>query len=84
MWCFTNPDASILAQLYGIGAIGLFTVLTSALVWWLLSLTMGLRVGIETEIAGLDIAELSSEAFPEHLRQASNSPKQSTETPAEA
>ena len=81
---FTNPDASILAQLYGIGAIGLFTVLTSALVWWLLSLTMGLRVGIETEIAGLDIAELSSEAFPEHLRQASNSPKQSTETPAEA
>ena len=81
---FTNPDASILAQLYGIGAIGLFTVLASALVWWLLSLTMGLRVGIETEIAGLDIAELSSEAFPEHLRQASNSPKQSTETPAEA
>lgn len=81
---FTNPDASILAQLYGIGAIGMFTVLTSALVWWLLSLTMGLRVGIETEIAGLDIAELSSEAFPEHLRQASNSPKQSTETPAEA
>ena len=81
---FTNPDASILSQLYGIGAIGLFTVLTSALLWWLLSLTMGLRVGIETEIQGLDIAELSSEAFPEHLRQAGNGPKGSTETPAEA
>lgn len=62
---FSNPDASILMQLYGIGVIAVFSFTASYFVWWLLELLMGLRVGIETEIGGLDLSEMGIEAFPE-------------------
>ncbi|WP_319824989.1 ammonium transporter [Thalassovita sp.] len=61
----TNPDASLGAQLYGIVVVGVFTVVVSAVVWFILKVTMGLRVDQETEINGLDMAELGMEAYPE-------------------
>ena len=62
---FTNSDASLGTQLYSIVVVGLFTVIASAVVWVILKAIMGLRVDEETEINGLDMAELGMEAYPE-------------------
>ncbi|MCA0870845.1 ammonium transporter [Seohaeicola saemankumensis] len=62
---FTNSDASIGTQLYSIVVVGVFTVVASAVVWFILKAIMGLRVDEETEINGLDMAELGMEAYPE-------------------
>ncbi|MDO6478843.1 ammonium transporter [Shimia thalassica] len=61
----TNSDATIGAQLYGIVVVGAFTVVASTVVWFVIKMTMGLRVDEETEINGLDMAELGMEAYPE-------------------
>ena len=61
----TNPDASIGTQLYGIVIIGLFAFIASAIVWWLLAKTIGIRVSEEDEIVGLDKSELGMDAYPE-------------------
>jgi len=61
----TNGDASLGTQLYGIVVVGVFTVVTSAIVWFILKLTMGIRVSEEDEINGLDMTELGMEAYPE-------------------
>ena len=62
---FTNPDASFGTQLYGIIVVGIFTVVVSGIAWLILNAVMGLRVDEETEINGLDMAELGMEAYPE-------------------
>ncbi len=61
----TNGDATIGGQLYGIVVVGVATVVMSAVVWFILKAIMGLRVDEETEINGLDMAELGMEAYPE-------------------
>ncbi|MDC0737602.1 ammonium transporter [Cognatishimia sp. SS12] len=62
---FTNGDASLGTQLYSIVVVGLFTIVTSGVVWFILKATMGIRVTEEDEINGLDMAELGMEAYPE-------------------
>ena len=66
----TNSDASLFTQLYGIVVIGLFTFIASAIVWYVLALTLGIRVSEEDEIAGLDNSELGMDSYPEFTRQA--------------
>ena len=61
----TNADASYGTQLMSIIIVGLFVVITSGIVWAVLKSTMGIRVGEEEEIAGLDTSELGMEAYPE-------------------
>jgi Amt family ammonium transporter len=61
----TNGDATFGAQLYGIVVVGIFTVIASLVVWFIIKAIMGLRVDEETEINGLDMAELGMEAYPE-------------------
>jgi ammonium transporter, Amt family len=62
---FTNPEANLGIQLFSIGVVGAFVVTASAIVWTVLKVTMGIRVGEEEEINGLDMAELGMEAYPE-------------------
>jgi ammonium transporter, Amt family len=62
---FTNGDATIGTQLYGIVTVGIFTIVASAIVWMILKVVVGLRVSEEDEIMGLDMAELGMEAYPE-------------------
>ena len=62
---FTNSDASLGTQLYGIIVIGLFTFIISGAVWFLIAKTIGLRVSEEDELAGLDKSELGMDAYPE-------------------
>jgi len=60
----------IITQVIGIVAIGVFTVAASAVVWFALKFTMGLRVDEEGEFHGLDQSELGLEAYPEFGPQA--------------
>lgn len=58
-------DASLGTQLLGIFAYGAFTFVISLVVWMIIKGTIGLRVDEETEINGLDMAEMGMEAYPE-------------------
>lgn len=62
---FTNDAANVLTQIYAIVIVGLFVSAASAVVWLILKAAIGLRVDEETEINGLDMAELGMEAYPE-------------------
>ena len=55
----------IVAQLTGIVGIGAYTFIFSAIVWFILKLTVGVRVSEEEEMDGLDKGELGLEAYPE-------------------
>jgi len=57
--------STISVQLTGIAAIGAFVVVTSALLWTILKLTVGIRVSDEEEAQGLDKSECGMEAYPE-------------------
>ena len=61
----TNSDASFGTQLYSIIIVGLFVVITSAIVWYVLKAIFGIRVDEETEMKGLDVSEMGMEAYPE-------------------
>ena len=61
---FTD-DATLGDQIVGIGAVGIFMVVTSAALWLALKYTVGIRVSEEDEHLGLDRAELGMEAYPE-------------------
>ena len=62
----------IVAQVIGIVAIGAFTIITSAIAWFALKFTMGLRVDEEEEVNGLDRSELGMDAYPEFGPRASS------------
>ncbi|MEM7610686.1 MAG: ammonium transporter, partial [Pseudomonadota bacterium] len=63
--CLTNPDASLIWQLYGIVSIFAWVFGTSFVVWFILKKTVGIRVSEEEEYNGVDIAECGLEAYPE-------------------
>ncbi len=58
-----------MTQLIGIVAIGAFTLVFSGLVWSLLKVTIGIRVGPEEEIQGLDIGEHGMEAYSGFVKE---------------
>ncbi len=61
----TNGDASYLTQLIGVLAYAGFTIVASAIVWFVIKLVIGLRVSEEEEALGLDKTEVGVEAYPE-------------------
>jgi Amt family ammonium transporter len=61
----TNPEASFGAQAVGILAIGAWTLPVSALGWYALKFTLGIRLPKEEEIAGSDLSEIGLSAYPE-------------------
>ncbi len=63
--CFTNPDASFLWQLIGIVSIFAWVFVMSGIVWFVIRITMGIRVPEEEEYEGVDIGECGLEAYPE-------------------
>ncbi|HGG04863.1 MAG TPA: ammonium transporter [Aliiroseovarius sp.] len=62
---WTNDAASFTTQIMGFAAIGGFVFVVSYVFFYIIKLTMGLRVGEEEEINGLDWAETGMEAYPE-------------------
>jgi len=61
-------SGSLATQAIGIVAIGAFVVATSAITWFVLKATTGIRVSEEDEALGLDMAECGMEAYPEFGR----------------
>ena len=61
---WTNSDASIVTQLIGIVAMGGFIAATSAVVWFVLKSTVGLRLADDRQIEGADKSELGIHAYP--------------------
>ena len=61
----SNSDATLGAQLYGIIAIGAFTIVTSAIAWYAIKIVMGVRSDEQDELDGLDKAECGLDAYPE-------------------
>jgi Amt family ammonium transporter len=58
-------SGDIVVQIIGIVSVGVFVIVTSAIVWLILKYTIGIRADEEDEILGLDRAELGMEAYPE-------------------
>ncbi|MEO3427892.1 ammonium transporter [Pelagibius sp. CAU 1746] len=58
-------SGSLVTQVVGIAAVGVFMIVTSTIVWLSLKHTVGIRVDEEAEEMGLDKAELGMEAYPE-------------------
>lgn len=54
-------------QLAGVAAVGAFVFASSALVWFALKKTIGIRVTREEEIQGLDIGEHGNVAYPDFV-----------------
>lgn len=62
---FSNPDATWMGQLTGIGVIFGFVFFSSFLIWGLIKGIMGIRVSAEEEYDGLDVHECGLEAYPD-------------------
>jgi len=60
--------AQLVAQLIDIGVVTVWSLSTGFLVFWLIRRTIGLRVSREEELAGLDVPEHGSPAYPEGRR----------------
>ena len=62
---FNNADATLGGQLLGVMAIFGWAFGAALFVWWLLKVTVGIRVAEEDELTGVDLAETGIEAYPE-------------------
>ncbi len=63
--CFTNDDATLGAQLLGLGSIFAWVFGASFVVWFLIKKTLGIRVSEQEEYEGVDLSECGLEAYPE-------------------
>ena len=55
------------AQLTGVAAVGAYTFLTAVIFWYLIKVSVGLRVTLHEEIEGLDIGEHGNSAYPDFV-----------------
>ena len=57
--------AQFLSQLVGVVSVGLFTFIAAFVLFYVLKVTIGIRVSPEEESEGLDIGEHGNEAYPD-------------------
>ena len=62
---FTNPEATLKAQLIGLFTILAWVFVTSFITWLVIKAIMGIRVSQEEEYEGVDLGECGLEAYPE-------------------
>lgn len=62
---FSNDEATLVGQLAGIASIFGFVFITSLILWFIIKVTMGIRVDEEVEYQGVDLEECGLEAYPE-------------------
>jgi len=63
--CLSNDDATLKAQLIGLGTILGFVFVSSLIVWAVIKAMIGIRVSEEEEHQGCDYSECGLEAYPE-------------------
>ena len=61
----TNEGATFGAQIYGLVVIFSWVFISSFIVWYIIKMTVGIRVTEEEEYEGVDISECGMEAYPE-------------------
>ena len=61
----SNADATMKAQIIGLGTIYAWTFVASLVTWMIIKVVMGIRVSEEEEFEGVDLAECGMEAYPE-------------------
>lgn len=61
----SNPNATFLGQLTGVVSYGVFVFVVTFVIWFIIKMTMGIRVTEAEEEMGLDRAEIGVEAYPE-------------------
>lgn len=66
---FYTEGTSFVTQFTGFAIIGIFVFIVSAVLWFILKATVGIRVSEEEEVNGLDMAELGMEAYPEFSKR---------------
>jgi ammonium transporter, Amt family len=69
---FGGGATLLIAQIKGVVAVGGFVLVTSAVVWYIIKMTMGIRVTLHEEIEGLDIGEHGNQAYPDFVTQKSH------------
>jgi len=69
---FGGGATQLIAQIIGIVAIGLFTVVVTSVLWVVIKSLLGLRVSSEEELKGLDIGEHGMEAYSGFLKDTSD------------
>ncbi|GGI91950.1 ammonium transporter [Shewanella gelidii] len=63
----SNADATLTGQLFGAGVIFTWVFLASLAVWFVLKMTMGIRVSDEEEYNGMDVSDCGVDAYPEFV-----------------
>jgi Amt family ammonium transporter len=63
----SNEDATLLAQLTGLGTILAWTLVTALITWGIIKMVIGIRVSEEEEYEGVDLGECGMEAYPEFV-----------------
>jgi Amt family ammonium transporter len=64
---FSNEEATIGAQVTGLGVILGWTFVASLITWGIIKMIIGIRVSEEEEYEGVDLAECGLEAYPEFI-----------------
>jgi len=62
---WSNAEASLSAQLIGLGTIFAWVFVASMVTWFIIKMVMGIRVSPEEEYEGVDLGECGVEAYPE-------------------
>jgi Amt family ammonium transporter len=63
----SNEDATLVAQLTGLGTIFAWTLVTALITWGIIKMVIGIRVSEEEEYEGVDLGECGMEAYPEFV-----------------
>ncbi len=63
----SNGEASFVTQFVGVASIGAFTMIASFIIWFVIKMTIGIRVSEEDEYVGLDQAEVGIPSYPEFV-----------------
>ena len=63
----SNEEATLIAQLTGLGTIFAWTLVTSLITWGIIKMVIGIRVSEEEEYEGVDLGECGLEAYPEFV-----------------
>ncbi|MEO0768548.1 MAG: ammonium transporter [Cyanobacteria bacterium J06649_4] len=69
---FGGGATQLIAQIIGIIAIGLFTVVVTGILWMIIKSIVGIRVSSDEELKGLDIGEHGMEAYSGFLKDTSD------------
>ncbi len=70
----TFTTGTLNAQLYGILMIFLWTFIVSSIFWYIIKMTLGLKVSEEDEDLGVDISECGLDAYPEFTKSSTTGP----------